>query len=280
MDHPVVAVNDLGTARDIYENLGFTVPPRGSHIEWGTGNLCIMFADDYLEMRGILDSSRFLMHLDEHLARHGEGLMGIAFRTDDIDRSFSEMTRNGVDSAPPRRLTRNFELTEGWTQPSFDICVPAAEAIEGLMHVVVLKHLSPELIRKPEYLQHRNSAVGINSVSGILLDAEHVSLKMIRLFGAAAVTKNADGVHITLPTGQCVHLLHRQDFETRFAITPTVENRTELIAMEIRVGDLSAAKSALSVGQLAFSESDQQRIRVASANTCGVLLDFTEAPPS
>ncbi len=71
LDHPVIAVNDLSAARDVYEKLGFAVPPRGSHIEWGTGNLCVMFADDYLEMRGIIDPGRLLMHLDEHLEKFG-----------------------------------------------------------------------------------------------------------------------------------------------------------------------------------------------------------------
>ena len=83
VDHPVVAAQDLDAARIAFERLGFTVPPRGSHVEWGTGNLCIMFPEDYLEIRGIIDASRFTMHLDEHLDRYGEGLMGVAFGTDD-----------------------------------------------------------------------------------------------------------------------------------------------------------------------------------------------------
>jgi hypothetical protein len=58
LDHPVIAAGDLDAARVSYERLGFTVPPRGSHVEWGTGNLCIMFPDDYLEIRGIVDATR------------------------------------------------------------------------------------------------------------------------------------------------------------------------------------------------------------------------------
>ena len=88
IDHPVIAVTDLDQARAAYERLGFTVPLRGSHIEWGTGNLCIMFADDYLEMRGIIDASRFTMHLDTHLERFGAGLMGVAFGTADVEASY------------------------------------------------------------------------------------------------------------------------------------------------------------------------------------------------
>ena len=83
IDHPVIAARNLQDARSTFENLGFVVPPRGSHVEWGTGNLCIMFPDDYLEVRGIIDASRFTMHLDEHLAAYGEGLMGVTLQCND-----------------------------------------------------------------------------------------------------------------------------------------------------------------------------------------------------
>lgn len=51
LDHPVIAARDLDAARVTFERLGFTVPPRGSHVEWGTGNLCIMFRGDYIEIQ-------------------------------------------------------------------------------------------------------------------------------------------------------------------------------------------------------------------------------------
>ena len=57
IDHPVIASADLDAARAAFERLGFTVPPRGSHIEWGTGNLCIMFPEDYIEVRGGVDAT-------------------------------------------------------------------------------------------------------------------------------------------------------------------------------------------------------------------------------
>ena len=120
IDHPVIATADLDATRQQFERLGFTVPPRGSHIEWGTGNLCIMFPDDYIEVRGILDTEKFTMHLDTHLEKHGE----------------------------------------------------------GLMHVVVIQHLTPELIRRPDFLSHANGCVGINKLSGTIVDVGSCATKM------------------------------------------------------------------------------------------------------
>jgi hypothetical protein len=280
LDHPVVAVNDLEASRNVYEKLGFTVPPRGSHIEWGTGNLCIMFPDDYLEMRGIIDPDRFVMHMDEHLEKFGEGLMGVAFRTDDVARSHSSLIEHDVETPEPRRLTRNFEHPEGWTQPSFELCVPAADAIEGLMHVVVLQHLTPELIRRPDYLQHANTVSGVNSMSGVIFDKERVAAKMTRLLGDEAVETSEDGVHLTVPTGQRIHLLLPPEFENAFDGSPVQGEIPTLSAMELRVQDLAATKATLTANGVNFVQAGQDSIRVAASHTCGVLLDFTEAQPS
>ena len=115
IDHPVIASRDLDATRAQFERLGFTVPPRGSHIEWGTGNLCIMFPDDYLEVRGIIDPERFTMHLDTHLEEHDEGLMGVAFGTSDVKCSFEAAQRHGINTGELRQLRRNWYCSAGWS---------------------------------------------------------------------------------------------------------------------------------------------------------------------
>jgi len=172
IDHPVIAVRSLEASHGVYERLGFTIPPRGSHVEWGTGNWCIMFPGDYLELRGIIDPERFTLDLDRHLATHGEGMMGLAFGTTGADRAFDEMTAAGLHPKPVRSLSRNFELPGGWVQPRFRLCFPDAADVHGLMHVVLCEHLTPELIRKPEYLRHANGVTGIAGLLGVVEDPD------------------------------------------------------------------------------------------------------------
>src|SRR5208282_11857 len=118
IDHPVIAIRDMAQGRRTYERLGFTVPPRGSHLEWGTGNWCIMFARDYLELRGVVDASRYLHHLDEFLAGR-EGLMGVAFDVDGAAASFGKAGASRIAANAQRGLTRRFELAEGDAFPRF-----------------------------------------------------------------------------------------------------------------------------------------------------------------
>ncbi len=278
LDHPVIAARDLDVARITYERLGFTIPPRGSHIEWGTGNLCIMFPDDYIEIRGIVDASRFTMNLDKHLDQYGEGLVGVAFRTDDVQTSYREMVDHGMRVAEPRRLTRNFEHPEGWTQPSFHLCVPEPDDIEGLMHVVVLQHLTPELIRRPDFLSHQNGCVGVNAMAGIIDDADRVAAKLALLLGDESVQISSDGVRLVVPTGQQINLLLPHAYRARFAdVSEAPDSETpRLGAMTLRVEDLGRTQDVLAGNDLPFDITDDGAIRVAPDYTCGLILDFTE----
>ncbi len=277
LDHPVMAARDLDAARITYEQLGFTIPPRGSHVEWGTGNLCIMFPDDYLEIRGIVDASRFTMNLDKHLEQFGEGLMGVAFRTDDVQTSYREMVDRGMRVAEPRRLTRNFEHPEGWTQPSFDLCVPEPDDIEGLMHVVVLQHLTPELIRRPDFLAHPNACVGVNAMAGIIDDTKRVAAKLALLLGDDSVQTNADGVHLVVLGGQQIELLLPQAYRARFGdVNDTPDSAMpRLGAMTLRVEDLGRTQDVLAGNDVAFGSPNEGTIRVGPDYTCGIVLDFS-----
>ena len=280
LDHPVIATSDLDAARDTYERLGFTIPPRGSHVEWGTGNLCIMFADDYVEIRGVIDAYRFTMNLDDHLDKYGEGLMGVAFRTDNVQSSYQDMISHGISVAAPRRLTRNFEHPEGWTQPSFELCVPEPDDIEGLMHVVVLQHLTPELIRRPDFLSHPNGCTGVNSMSGIIYDADRVAGKLTLLLGDESVQRNSDGVRLVIPTGQRIDLLLPHAYQARFGKSVSMRESEipRLGAMTLCVESLSRTQEVVAANDVAFDAVDPGTIRVGPDFTCGVTLEFTEEP--
>ena len=275
IDHPVIAARDLDAARVTFEKLGFTVPPRGSHIEWGTGNLCIMFPEDYLEVRGIIDASRFTMHLDEHLDAFGEGLMGVAFGTMDIVASHREMQRHGIDTGEIRSLTRNFEHPEGWTQPSFRLCAPTAADIEGLMHVVVIEHLTPELIRRPEFLVHANGCTGVSAMSGVIYNLQRVAAKMRALLGDDAVTEDGDGVRIVLANGQRIDLLLPEAYKRAYGdIADSPDPKTpRLGTMTLRVASQRALRDVLDSSSVPYSDGNGT-IRVEAEHACGATLLF------
>lgn len=263
VDHPVIASRDLDATRAQFERLGFTVPPRGSHIEWGTGNLCIMFPDDYIEVRGIIDPERFTMHLDTHLEEHGEGLMGVAFGTSDVKASYAEATGHGVSTGELRQLRRNFEHPEGWTQPSFELFSPDPDDIEGLMHVVVIQHLTPELIRRPDFLEHANGCIGISEIFGTIENVSRCAAKMRRLLGPDAVTESGDRVVLTVPSGQSI-ILDKSDV-------------AGLTAMRLQVADTAGTAALFEDRGVSFNRDAGGSIVVSPEDACGTSLIFSEA---
>ena len=82
IDHAIVGVRDLEQARASFERLGFHTTPLARHPGRGTGEHCLMFADGYVELCGIIDPAGDSDSLGRFLAA-GEGLWSVALRTTD-----------------------------------------------------------------------------------------------------------------------------------------------------------------------------------------------------
>ena len=278
IDHPLIAVVDMDSSRTVYEKLGFTVPPRGSHIEWGTGNWCIMFENDYLELRGIIDPERYTISLDEVLAEYGEGLAGVAFGTKSAQGNYDEMIKNGLTPKPLKSLTRNFELPEGWVQPKFSLCFPQEKDITGLMHVVCCQHLTPELTRKPEFLQHPNGTTGVISLIGRIDDTDAVEAVQKVLLGDDAVSRIGNSIRLTLPNGQFIELLSAVEYDAFYGKESKTLTSKEayLGVIKLKVSDIKQTCSALEQSTVPFKMISEKLVRVSAEHTCGVVLEFTE----
>jgi len=194
IDHVLVGVRDLEAARIAYRRLGFAVSPRGSHIGWGTANYCVMFAEDYIELIGIVDTSQFTNNLDKFLARR-EGLMGLAWGTRDAAAAKAELAQAGVTAQGPKDLKQRLELPEGTALPAFKLVYLPPQATPAL-NSFVCQHLTPELIRRPEWLQHANGAFALKGITIAVSNVEGLAETYTRLFGSTAVSRTDDTVAV------------------------------------------------------------------------------------
>ena len=127
IDHTLVGVRDLEAARRTWDTLGFTLTPRGRHIGWGTGNYCVMLESGYIELLGVVDPSQFLNNLDGFLQKR-EGLMGLAFGTEDSAACAAALKSAGVVFEGPKGLKRKLEMPEGEGLPAFELLYLDREA--------------------------------------------------------------------------------------------------------------------------------------------------------
>jgi catechol 2,3-dioxygenase-like lactoylglutathione lyase family enzyme len=191
IDHTLIGVRDLEAARAAWDRLGFTVTPRGRHIGWGTGNYCVMLDSGYIELLGIIDPAAFTNDLDKFIEQR-EGLMGVAFATDDATDCQARLTAAGLHPDGPKDLSRLLELPEGTVAPSFKLVfLPPAETPS--VRAFVCHHQTPELVRRPEWQRHSNGATALISTTVVCEDPVATAFGYLPIFGPERL-KVLDGV--------------------------------------------------------------------------------------
>ncbi|MEA2782487.1 MAG: hypothetical protein QOK29_4031 [Rhodospirillaceae bacterium] len=194
IDHSLVGVRDLERARRIWESLGFTATPRGRHIGWGTANYCLMFESGYVELLGIVDPAQFTNNLDKFLAER-EGLLGLAFSSADAAATAGGLAAAGLHPDGPKDLKRALELPTGDVLPAFRLVFLLPDELPDLRGFFC-QHLTPEIVRRPEWLQHENGARALAALTVASDRPAELMPAYARIFGAAAVSRAGDGIEI------------------------------------------------------------------------------------
>jgi catechol 2,3-dioxygenase-like lactoylglutathione lyase family enzyme len=276
IDHPVIAVRDMSAGRAAFDRLGFTITPRGRHREWGTGNWCIMFERVYLELRGIIDPA---MQNPEHALPERDGLMGLALATSDAEASYAELVRRGLHPRPVKRLTRDFELPEGTVQPRFSLCFLSAAETPGLMSVVFCQHMTPGLLRRPEWLRHTNGARGVRKVTGVVPDLAAAAAVYSRIFGEQALVKHSGRLVINAGDKQKIELLTpaaaRETWAGREFASADPNGR--LLSISLDVEDLNQTVQQLAASGVELQQLPTGELSVSSRECCGVPLEFMDS---
>lgn len=272
IDHVLIAVEDLDRARMGWERLGFTLTPRGRHLQQGTGNYCIMFPRDYIELLGVVDARQGTGGLGDFL-KAGEGARGVAFATRSAVDTEAELKRRGIAAGTPRDLARQLELPEGTVLPRFKLVSLPATATPGLS-AFVCEHLTPELVRRPSWLAHANGATSLRGITVLVEATEPLRLPYEQLFGAGVNT--TDDV-LTVHAGP-----HRMTFVTPDDFTALYPEAAvdvdralpAIAAVTLASGDLARTADHLTQWQVAHEALADGTVLVQPADANGTLLIF------
>lgn len=272
VDHGIIGVNDLEAARVRFESLGFTVTPRGRHIGWTTANYCVMFQRSYIELLGILEPGGYSAGLDAILAQCGEGLLKLAIRSDDAERTYGFLRDAGLIADPVRDLARELEMPGGSVMPEFRLIHPFPDATPGLS-AFVCQHLTPEFVWREEWLRHRNTAVAVNAYCIAADDPQALAGGWARLFGPASVSEGAD--HVSVETGTArLDFVSTDSLGDDFAeLGIKAPEAGRIAGLTIDVEDLTMAAVCLAESGVACIRTDEALI-VPQADACGIVLSF------
>ena len=277
IDHVIVGVRDLERARMGWTRLGFTLSPRGRHIGQGTANYCIMFASDFLELLGIVDANDRVQHLGAFLSQR-EGLRAVAFAPAGTPEEVrSALLQRRLHPSEPRALGRQMELPEGAVVPRFSLTGLAPEDTPGLTDSFICAHLTPELMRRPEWLDHPNGARGLKGIHVLVESTAPLLEPYDRLFGIQQVT-TTDAV-ATIHVGR-----HRIVFSTPddfLTMHPGLDLDPEfplpgIISLELGVELRDRTADYLAQWQVAFDEMPDGTLVVPPSEANGAVLFFSE----
>ena len=265
IDHTLIGVRDLEAARDTWRHLGFAVTPRGRHIGWGTGNYCVMFRNDYVELLGIVDPAQFLNRLDVLLETRGEGFLGLAFAaasSADVHAAFPDSTQ------APKDLGRLLELPEGDVTPRFSLVHFNPDATPGLA-TFSCTHLTPEMLRRPEWLDHPNGALGLDGVTVAAADPAALAPAYTALFGDSAVQSGQGRLEISAGS-------HTLRFLSPERLSRRYPGLGGAPVMTIVSRDLEATRAFFVGNGVPLASAAGARLVIPPDQANGIVLEFVE----
>lgn len=189
LDHLVINTHfEMNAAQNIFEQLGFTLTPRGRH-SLGSINHLMVFENDYLELIGLPSDGG---PLRKEVLESPVGIDGLVFQTSDAARTHQLLQANGLAVQPVQAFTRPVELDGVVSEARFEtVRFEPGQFNAGRLYYC--KHFTPELVWRKEWQAHRN---GVKALSGLLIVCESPQQEATHYVAAAG------GVAVTGANGE------------------------------------------------------------------------------
>jgi catechol 2,3-dioxygenase-like lactoylglutathione lyase family enzyme len=203
IDHVVIAVADLATARKRYAALGFTVVPGGRH-PVATHNALIGFGDgSYVELIAFYEDSPG--HKWWTPLQKGGGLVDFCMQTDDLRGDTEAFRKAGVEIDDPAPLSR--VRPDGY-RLAWVLSIPRG-GHRGVAPFLIQDE-TPRAERVPRETTHANGVTGIGTVTVAVRDVAPVArwyAEVLRRPGRDVKRPELDGAGVRFTVGS-----HTLDF--------------------------------------------------------------------
>ena len=162
LDHLVINTHfEMNAAQNIFEQLGFTLTPRGRH-SLGSINHLMVFKNDYLELIGLPSDGG---PLRKDVLESPVGIDGLVFQTSDAARTHQLLQANGLAVQTVQAFSRPVELGGVVSEARFEtVRFEPGQFNAGRLYYC--KHFTPELVWRKEWQAHRN---GVHTLAGLLI---------------------------------------------------------------------------------------------------------------
>lgn len=252
LDHLIVGVRDLEAATSSYTTLLGRAPSwRGEHPGMGTANALFRVSNTYLELLAPVVDGPTAAMLRARLDSEGEGLIGLAFGTDDAEACARQLRDRGLSPSEPnpgRGRDAQSSAERAWK----NVVLPPGDSRGPL--VFAIEHLSP-----PDSLPLVAPHVARESAVAAL---DHVVVQTLDVEATRAFYGEKLGLRLALDRtfeNRGLRLLFFRvggvtvELASRLDAPPDREARDRLFGLAWQVPDAEAARGRLVAAGVAAS---------------------------
>lgn len=255
LDHLVLPVTDLATARSRLSRLGFTVAADARH-PFGTENACVYFADrTYLEPLSVgnvadyeasaRDGNQFTARDRGFRFRNGdEGFSGIAFGSSDADADQATFVSAGLSSGGQLRFSRIMKLPDGSEiEPRFTLSF-ASDLRSPDFYGFTCERANLPPVDRSALERHANGVTGIARV--VVSEQQPNAFSEYLSAVTCGVSSAPANGRLELPVANSlIEILDPATLQAEFGVPRSSERGLRGEAVVFKVADLATAERLL-----------------------------------
>ena len=279
INHVGIVARHLAATAARYEAMGFTLTPFSPHsgawkpgapvTKLGSGNRCVMFGQNYLEILANEDPHQPSERLEGFLRKHQGGHI-ICFDSQNLPSVEQRLIAQGLKTSGVLPLQREIDTPDGVRTAKFErVQFAPDESPEG--YIQAARHLTPEYIYQPRYTGHANGCTALSSTTVVVDDLAAFGRRYAIYTGIAPQAREGELV-FEFPVLSRLHILSREAALKRLPGTlyPPLPG---IAAVGFACPDLPAQARRLRTQGIAFAQLDQ-RLVVPAEEASGIAVVF------
>ena len=284
IDHLVIAVADLDSARAAWQRLGFTVTPAAQH-PFGTANALVLFGGNLIELLAVSDPAAIpeadvgvfsFTAFNRDFLKKREGASMLALQSADAAADRADFEAHGLPVFAPFDFERMASGPDGAERKvAFSLTFTREPRLREAGFFTCQHHF-PEDFWHSEYQEHSNGAARIASVVMVTRDPADFHAFVTHLTGQHDMQSTSLGVTFDLG-GETIEILSPIAYRAWFGKESEPDPR-RLLACRIAVADIDETRRMFDGNGVAYSER-QGALVVSPDDANGVALAFVELAP-
>lgn len=277
-DHVGYYSENLSEAAARFSAMGFTVAPPSRFVEQPFATCAIVIGDAYISLSSVLDwdTAPDWMKLGM-----GRGLQAFVLRGHDLPAIFKRIGPDGNGTlqldGEVQTIGRRVVVEGREDLARFRVLRLKRRSLPGLSRCNYCEHLTPELLWRPELLQHANGALAIHTITAVHENPASTLDFYRELFGQAEITAGGDlladcrSTRLRLVTPARLKQVWPE-------IAPDfVPGEPLLAGVTLATSDLAAARRVLQDAGIAGFATPSGGVAVPAADAYGAVVEFVPA---